>query len=453
MVFVPQYILVLFFIIVVDFICALWMEQTEGAVRRRLFFVGLMSNIGVLFVFKYFNFFNDNIAFIAQTLNWNYSIETLSILLPLGLSFHTFQSISYLIEVYRGKYPAERHLGIYALYVMFFPQLVAGPIERPAHLLPQFRKVVSFESGNVFSGIRLMAWGFFKKMVIADRLAFSVNYVYANILNLSGPSILFAMFAFAFQLYADFSGYTDIARGSARVLGIELVRNFNQPYFSRSVEEFWRRWHISLSSWFHDYFYFPMAYSAKRITAFWLYVCILTTFVVIGLWHGAAWTYVVMGVWFGCIIVLGRFTRSARRKVVGWVGLMHVPRLHVVVQIISTFVLVNIGWVFFRSPDVATSVSFFGRLLIGWNISFTQFVEGYVMYPFMTLGIRNIDLILSFIFILILLLVENMEKQKRLDSFLDIRSLFVRTVLYCSLFFTILMFGVFTTNAFIYFQF
>ena len=215
-VFVPKYIFVLFFIILVDFILARWMEQTEGAAKRSLFVAGVVVTVGVLFVFKYFNFFNENIAALAQALQWNYSIGALSFLLPLGLSFHTFQSVSYLIEVYRGNYPAERHLGIYALYVMFFPQLVAGPIERPAHLLPQFKKTVSFDTGNVLSGLRLMLWGFFKKIVIADRLALSVNYVYANIAAVPGPSILFAMFAFGFQLYADFSGYTDIARGRAR---------------------------------------------------------------------------------------------------------------------------------------------------------------------------------------------------------------------------------------------
>ena len=453
MVFVPQYILVLFFIIIVDFICALQMERTEGSARRRFFFIGLIANIGVLFVFKYFNFFNDNIALIAQALHWHYSIGMLQLLLPLGLSFHAFQSISYLIEVYRGKYPAEKHFGIYALYVMFFPQLVAGPIERPAHLLLQFKKVVIFKKGNIFSGIRRIAWGFFKKIVIADRLALSVNYVYANILNVPGPSILFAMFAFAFQLYADFSGYTDIARGSSRVLGIELVRNFNQPYFSRSVEEFWRRWHMSLSSWFRDYFYFPMAYSAKQITIYWLYVCIVTTFVVIGFWHGAAWTYIIMGLLFGCFIVIGRLTKSLRQTVAIRIGLTRLPRLRAAVQVIITFALVNIGWTFFRAPDLTTAVTFLKELFVGWHISFSQFIEEYLIHPFMMLGIKNVDLMLSLIFIFILLLVENMERQDRLNSFLNTQTLFMRTVLYCSLFLTILLLGIFTTNTFIYFQF
>jgi len=450
---VPQYILVLFFLIIVDFILAQRMELAEGSVRRGLFFASLAATLGLLFVFKYFNFFNSNIATLAHALHWNYSIETLALILPLGLSFHTFQSISYLIEVYRGKYPAERHLGIYALYVMFFPQLVAGPIERPEHLLPQLKKEISFEKGNVFSGIRLMAWGFFKKMVIADRLALSVNYIYAHMLQVSGPSILFALFAFAFQLYADFSGYTDIARGSARVLGIDLVRNFDQPYFSRSIEEFWRRWHISLSSWFRDYFYSPIAYSVRRMGAYGLYICIIATFVVIGLWHGAAWTYIIMGFLFGCYIVIGRLTKSMRHAGAAWIGLARLPRLRTVVQTIITFVLVSTAFVFFRSPDLPTAGAFLERLFVGWNISFAQFIEGYVIHPFVLLGIKHTDLILSLFFVFFLMIVENMERQHRLGLYIKKQSSFVLSLLYCSLLLAILMFGMFATDAFIYFQF
>ncbi|MBA3733386.1 MBOAT family protein, partial [Patescibacteria group bacterium] len=266
MAFVPKYILILFVLIIIDYVLAQKIESSLGT-KRKIFFIGsLVSNIGLLFVFKYFNFFNENILNLAHLLHWNYSIGTLSLILPLGLSFHTFQSMSYIIEVYRGNYKAEKHLGIYALYVLFFPQLVAGPIERPEHLLPQLKKDIPFEFSNIVIGLRLMLWGFFKKLVVADRLAISVTYVYAHISNVSGLSIVITIIFFAFQLYADFSGYSDIARGSAKLLGIDVIRNFNQPYFSKSVAEFWRRWHISLSSWFRDYFYFPLVYSRKQTT-------------------------------------------------------------------------------------------------------------------------------------------------------------------------------------------
>ncbi|MDP2665068.1 MAG: MBOAT family O-acyltransferase [bacterium] len=355
--------------------------------------------------------------------------------------------------MYRGKYPAERHLGIYALYVMFFPQLVAGPIERPAHLLPQFRKVVHFEKGNVFSGIRLMAWGFFKKMVIADRLAFSVNYIYANVAYVSGPSIFFAMFAFSFQLYADFSGYTDIARGSARVLGIDLVRNFNQPYFSRSIAEFWRRWHISLSSWFRDYVYLPLVWNRKEWGIWWMYSAVVITFLLTGVWHGAAWTYIVMGLLFGLYIIIGLVTKPLRGRFSTFIGLSQVPRLHSALQIGVTFILTSVAFVFFRSSDLRSAGAFLVQMSVGWHISFAQFLEAYVIHPVTMLGIRNIDLALALGFIVVLLLVENVERRCGIVTFLDQRSLFVKSVVYSSLLWAILMFGIFTASTFIYFQF
>lgn len=452
-VFVPKYIFILFFIILVDFIFALWMERTEGGMKRGLFITSLVVTTGVLFVFKYFNFFNENIGALARLLDWNYSVEALSLILPLGLSFHTFQSLSYLIEVYRGTYPAERHLGIYALYIMFFPQLVAGPIERPAHLIPQFKKVVLFQKENLFSGIRLMAWGFFKKIVIADRLALSVTYIYANIGAVSGPSILFAMFAFAFQLYADFSGYTDIARGSARVLGISLVRNFDQPYFASSIAEFWRRWHVSLSSWFRDYVYQPLLWWKRTWGTWWLYSAIIITFLLTGIWHGAAWTYIVMGLLFGGYIVIGRLTMPLRQKIAVLTGLDRFPFLHNIIRVSITFALVSIGWVFFRSPDLPTAFAFLKQIAVGWNMSSAQFIEAYMVYPFAMIGMKNTDLALSLGFIGILLLVENAERQHRLGKFLERQSLFVRSILYSSLFLAIVLLGIFTASTFIYFQF
>ena len=217
-----------------------------------------MANVGVLVLFKYFDFLNDSLAGLARFAGWNYSIGALALVLPVGLSFHTFQAMSYTIEVYRGRQPAERHFGIYALYVMFFPQLVAGPIERPQNLLPQFRVFHQFDYERVTNGLKLIAWGLFKKTVVADRLALFVNPVYANPAQFDGPILVLATLSFAFQIYCDFSGYSDIAVGSARVLGFRLMRNFDRPYHALSVAEFWRRWHISLSTWFRDYLYYAL---------------------------------------------------------------------------------------------------------------------------------------------------------------------------------------------------
>jgi D-alanyl-lipoteichoic acid acyltransferase DltB (MBOAT superfamily) len=258
MFFVPKYILILGFTIVVDYIAGIWIERASGGRRKGLLVASLVANIGVLAVFKYFNFLNDNVAALAGFLGWNYSVQSLSWILPIGLSFHTFQAMSYTIEVYRGRQRAERHFGIYALYVMFYPQLVAGPIERPQNLIHQFYEVHAIDYARVTSGLKLMAWGLFKKAVVADRLAWVVNLVYGEPSRFSGPVLAVATVFFAFQILCDFSGYSDIAVGSARVMGFRLRRNFDSPYQSRTTAEIWRRWHMSLSSWFRDHVFRPL---------------------------------------------------------------------------------------------------------------------------------------------------------------------------------------------------
>src|SRR3989344_5030668 len=252
MAFVPQYILVLFTLITLDFFLAQLIEKQTGRRRAALLWTSVAGNIGMLFFFKYFNFFNINLDALADLLHWNYDPMLLYIALPLGLSFHIFQSLSYVIEVYRGRFKPERNYLIYALYVMFFPQLVAGPIERPAHLLPQFLKAHTFDAQRVRRGLERILWGFFKKIVIADNIAPIVSHIYAGT-PADGPLIIAVALLFAYQLYCDFSGYSDIAVGTALVLGYDIMENFDRPYAARSVSEFWRRWHISLSSWLRDY--------------------------------------------------------------------------------------------------------------------------------------------------------------------------------------------------------
>src|SRR5262245_25802672 len=259
MAFIPVYILILGFTIVIDYIAGILIEDAQGKKRKFLLIASLIANVGVLFVFKYFNFLANSFTDLATALSGQQVAHIgLRIILPIGLSFHTFQSMSYTIEVYRGNQKAERHFGIYALYVMFYPQLVAGPIERPQNLLPQFRQNHNFDYQRVTSGLRLMAWGLFKKTVVADRLALFVNKIYAEPGSFDGPVLLLATLFFAFQIYCDFSGYSEIAIGSARVMGFNLMQNFDRPYHARSISEFWRRWHISLSTWFRDYLYFPL---------------------------------------------------------------------------------------------------------------------------------------------------------------------------------------------------
>src|SRR3989344_2706600 len=322
MVFVPKYIFILLFLIIADYFLAQAIEKRTGRERKFLLFASILTNLSALTFFKYFNFFSENVAALAGFLNWNYSPAILSFILPLGLSFHIFTSLSYVIEVYRGKYKPEKNFLIYALYVSFFPKLVAGPIERPYNLLPQLHEKYDFDYGRITAGLQRILWGFFKKIVIADNLALYVNQIYNQPHEYSGIVLAVATALFAFQLYYDFSGYTDIAIGSAQIFGFKLMENFNLPYFSVSIAEFWRRWHISLSSWLSDYVYYPLVLSSKRIGRIKIYWALFVTFILIGLWHGANWTFVAFGAIQGLYMIFGQMTKNFRQWLTKITGLL-----------------------------------------------------------------------------------------------------------------------------------
>jgi D-alanyl-lipoteichoic acid acyltransferase DltB (MBOAT superfamily) len=360
MYFIPKYILILGFTIVVDYFAGLLIENARGNKRKLFLAWSIVANVGVLALFKYFNFLNANLAALAHFIGWNYSIQSLSLILPVGLSFHTFQAMSYTIEVYRGSQKAERHFGIYALYVMFYPQLVAGPIERPQNLLHQFYEVHSFDYNRVTNGLKLMAWGLFKKVVIADRLAHMVNVVYGDPTNHRGPVLVTATVFFAFQIFCDFSGYSDIAIGAARVMGFSLMNNFDSPYHARSIAEFWRRWHISLSTWFKDYLYIPLG--GSRVSRPRWHLNIFIVFLVSGLWHGANWTYVIWGALHGLYLTVSVATQSARDRLMANLG----QTTRTVVQVGCTFGLVCVSWVFFRAKTLHDAMFILGHLGTGW---------------------------------------------------------------------------------------
>lgn len=361
MFFVPVYILILAVTIAVDYVAGIWIEDTDDPRRKKLYLVGSIVTVcAVLFVFKYFNFFNENFAALADALGWNYSIEALRIALPIGLSFHTFQSLSYVIEVYRGRQKAERHFGIYSLYVMYFPQLVAGPIERPQNLLHQFHERKTFDLARAQSGLSLALWGLFKKVVVADSLAIYTEAIYSHSEHHTGATLLVATYCFAFQIYCDFSGYSDIARGVSRVYGIELMRNFDAPYLSRSISEFWTRWHISLSTWFKDYVYFPLG--GSRVPLLRNFFNIFVVFLLSGFWHGANWTFIVWGALHAAYLAIGRL----RQLLFARIGLSTAPQGGVrgVIACLITFHLVLIGWVFFRATDVSQAFAITRSILV-----------------------------------------------------------------------------------------
>ncbi|HET6408181.1 MAG TPA: MBOAT family O-acyltransferase, partial [Chthoniobacteraceae bacterium] len=375
MAFIPAYIAILGVTILIDYFAGMFLEHAQGRRRKVLLWVSIVATCLVLFVFKYFYFFTDNFIGMAGIFGWKLTGPLIHIILPVGLSFHTFQSLSYVVEVYHGRQPAERNFLVYATYVMFFPQLVAGPIERPQNLLHQFYERHEFDYDRITSGLKRMAWGFFKKLVIADRLALYVNDVYAAPSQYNGLQLTLATVFFAYQIYCDFSGYSDIAIGSARVLGFRLMENFNNPYWSRSISEFWRRWHISLSTWFRDYVYLPLG--GNRVTPLRRYRNLLVTFGLSGLWHGAAWTYVIWGLINGVYLICGVVSKAARDRWIQRMGLQESGVVRSALGIISTFTLVCFAWVIFRAKDMADASYILTHFWRNWDfgqISTPQFL-------------------------------------------------------------------------------
>jgi len=298
-----------------------------------------------------------------------------------------------------------------------------------------------------------MLWGFFKKVVIADRLAVAVTYVWAHVTQVPGPSIVLAAVFFAFQLYTDFGGYSDIARGSARVLGVDVVRNFEQPFYSRSTAEYWRRWHISLSTWFRDYFYYPLVYSTRRITRMWLYVCVIITFLVTGFWHGAGWNYIIMGGLFGMYIVVGQATKEWRDRAAHVVGIDAVPRVRAALQILTTFMLACFADIFFRASSLHDALLFIRAASAGWGMSIARYWDAYIVNPFDYTSLTTGELLLGIALIVFLLIVDFLEQRRRLGTLFDVQPLWRRSMLYTAVMFSVVLLGVYAQTTFIYFQF
>ncbi len=358
MALVPAYILILAGVILVDFAAGLLIARSEGSARRFWLCASLVGNFGVLFSFKYWGFVAEQVGWLASWTGSSWQPPLLGWLLPVGLSFHTFQSVAYTIEVYWRRQPPERNLAVYALYVLFYPQLVAGPIERPGRLLSQIHgsTATRFDAERASSGLRLMLWGLVKKVVVADGLAAIVDRAYSNLSQADSVVLLIAAYAFSIQIYCDFSGYTDIARGAARVMGFDLMLNFDRPYESTSMGEFWRRWHISLSSWFKDYLYVPLG--GSRRGSLLTTRNVLVVFLVSGLWHGASWNFVVWGAIHGVLVTMeGRlgFGRTERRR----------SRLELALRWLFVFHAVTLAWIFFRAPTMGVAVDYYARLFAG----------------------------------------------------------------------------------------
>lgn len=446
----PKYALLILTSTIITYLSGIYIEKAnkKGNNNRKLFVaLSFTSNLMILIGFKYLNFLDENFAILTHKLGWKWEISNLNILLPVGISFYTFQALSYTMDVYRGEIEATKHFGKYALFVSFFPQLVAGPIEKSANLLPQFDRSAKFDYLRIKEGIILMMWGFFKKMVIADRLAILVNTVYNNPTQYTGFELGIATVFFAIQILCDFSGYTDIAIGSAKILGYDLMKNFNRPYFSKSIPEFWRRWHISLGAWFKDYLYFPLG--GSRVSIWRKYMNLMVVFMVSGIWHGASWNFLIWGFLHGSYQVIDLTLTPVIRRSYSFLKINLDSFGYKLCKVGLTFMLVCIAWIFFRA-NTLSDASYILKNLFVFN------PEVFLGKNLFKLGLGRAEFRIALIAIIVLIGGNLLERKHDLLHLLRKQPFILRWGFYFFLALYILFFGIYGDNekaSFIYFQF
>ena len=439
-----EYAILILFTTLVDYSVAIKIgNELSKRKKKNWLLLSILVNLGMLAGFKYLNFFSESANALLQASNSGYAFPLYHILLPVGISFFIFQSLSYTIDVYRGIRKPEKHFGKFALYVSFFPQLVAGPIERSTSLLPQINNPRAFSEQNLISGLKLMLWGFFKKLVIADRLGMFVGLIYENPAEYNGIPVLLATLLFAIQLYCDFSGYTDIARGSARILGYELMINFNRPLIATSLRDFWNRWHISLTTWFRDYLLYSLPYiKDKKIVQAKIYRNLVITFLLMGLWHGAAWTFVLFGLFHGIMLVLETITEKPVAGFYERTGINKFPVLKKTIGIIYMISLVVFSLFFFRANNLSDSM-----LLLSNAFDFSNTAEA------MKAILKNLEVVFGIMMIVILLWAEHFHAKHNLVRTIASKPMIIRWTAYIGFIFFVLLFGVLHQEKFIYFQF
>ncbi|NQY68375.1 MAG: MBOAT family protein [Flavobacteriales bacterium] len=411
---------------VIDYYCGLKInESSERKVKKTYLYISIFTNLGLLWIFKYFNFFADSFSTLANNIGLETSPFFLDVILPVGISFYTFQTLSYSIDIYRGKLNPTKDFISFASFVSFFPQLVAGPIERASHLLPQFTSNRETNFQNIKLGLQFFIWGLFKKVVVADNLAEYVNIVFENQETFGGINNLLATFFFAFQIYCDFSGYSSMAIGLAKMFGFNLNKNFNTPYFSTSLKEFWQRWHISLSSWFRDYVYIILG--GNKVSKGRYYLNILITFIVSGIWHGANWTFIIWGSIHGLFYLLENIWNKDK---------IHDTFFKKIIGLITTFSITSLAWVFFRSNSFSEAISFISNI------------------PSMTYShaIKPYNLIIELTMIGLLIILDYAKNNNTLRTIYN-QSLLSKWSFYLLLVSLIILFGNTRSEEFIYFQF
>lgn len=440
----------------ISYMAGLVIDTTDNtAVKKAAVAIAVAGCLSVLFFFKYFNFLSSSVTNLLGAFGLNSNGIIIEILLPVGISFYTFQTLSYVIDIYRGRIKAERHFGYYALFVSFFPQLVAGPIERPEALLPQFKQKVSLNSENITIGLKYMVIGFFKKVVIADTVGIAVNAIYNNPSSASGLGVLIATVLFAIQILCDFDGYTNIAIGVAKLLGIDLMKNFDDPYSARSIKDFWSRWHISLSTWFKDYVYIPLGGNRRKKPR--VLFNLFVVFLLSGLWHGANWTFVIWGAIHGVYRVVGVLTDKLRKKIRVKMNIEDSAILPLLQRLI-TFALVCFAWLFFRANSISDCGILLSALFTKWSFSFS-----YIDSTLESMGLNSI--MFAFVFVGVVLLfilskrVRSLENIRRLPGAVNAVSGDTDLLIYVVLTVIIAVVWVYLSsltgysNSFIYFQF
>ena len=396
----PELVFLIFGTTLISWIASNIVHRSQNvALRRTCLILTLVVCFGVLFFYKYFNFMQDSFLSIIKLFGGTPSPIMLNLVLPVGVSFYTFQTLSYVIDVYRGDIEPEKNFFFYALFVSFFPQLVAGPIERPGNLVPQLREFHPWNNDNAIKGAKHMIVGFFKKICVADIISIYVNSIYNDVENATALGIIIATLLFAVQIYCDFSGYTDIATGCARIMGIRLMKNFDHPYMATTIKEFWSRWHISLSTWFKDYLYFPLGGSR---CAKWRHLMnLMIVFLVSGLWHGAAWTFVIWGAIHGIYQIIGTLTYNSRNKALSLVGLSKDNFIVKWIRRFNTVILVCFAWLFFRANSMGDAVSMLKTLFVsGWGAGLSETLEH--------MGLGTVQILMTVLSILTLIMIDRL---------------------------------------------
>jgi D-alanyl-lipoteichoic acid acyltransferase DltB (MBOAT superfamily) len=439
----PAYIGLIVFSTLIDYIAGRKIAASSNSITRKSFLIlSLSVNLGLLFFYKYFNFIVGEVNHLSAALGNDTAVFAHQFLLPVGISFYTFQTMSYTIDVYNGKTKPEKHLGIFAVFVSFFPQLVAGPIERAGHLIHQIREKKQIHFRNFQFGLIRILWGLFKKVVIADRLASMVNTVYNSPGEYTGWQLIFATVFFTFQIYCDFSGYSDIAIGTARMFGVRLMENFRTPYLAQSIGDFWHRWHISLSTWFRDYVYIPIG--GSRVVKWRWYYNLFITFVISGFWHGANWTFLAWGAIHGGILVLENMLKQNK-----YAPKIKIPKILIPFKVLWIFTLASFAWIFFRANTIDDAMTVVTQLF-DFSHPLANNIRGQILY----LGEPLWRFAGSILLIVSLLILELLINKKRISEIHLIRQrTMVRWSIYTLFIAFILLFGVFELDEFIYFQF